>query len=45
MIRAFRNEIEKWKKTQYPKIVVLTKNFSSKAFSAGGDIKDIYNAK
>ena len=46
MIRQFREEIEKWEQQkQYPKILLLTAKPNAKAFSAGGDIKDIYHGK
>ena len=46
MIHQFRQEIEKWEKSSnYPKIVLLTAKPGARAFSAGGDIKDLYNEK
>lgn len=45
MIRAFRQQIDQWEIQGYPHIVLLTANPNSKAFSAGGDIKDLYYQK
>jgi enoyl-CoA hydratase/carnithine racemase len=42
MIRDFREKINEWEINGFPKIVLLTHNPGTKAFSAGGDIKDIY---
>ena len=45
MINLFKKEIKIWeKKKSYPKILMLTSK-NEKAFSAGGDIKDIYTYK
>lgn len=45
MIRAFRQQIDHWEQHGYPKILLLTSNPTSKAFSSGGDIKNLYYKK